>query len=736
MSTAVKVQAPKRVIRALRNYVARESAELTFKKDDFFYVLSTPHENDQWYDVSNPLTGERGLVPASYFEVMESRQERINRINRSDSNASPPNTNLSSSYSAGSSAASHFIPGADPSGRASLGIPHSVPAGSSIYGSQRIGSNGRSSQRRPSEGYAIADSMAALSLRTRTASIKHQQQHQQQHQQHQQQRNNSLSTSANSSAPMLVMVEPRGTALYGFDAANGNELTVREGDDLLIVAQSTEDWLIAKHASGNRNNGVAGLVPASYIQLRDHISGAVVSDLQTYLTRNSMRLRTAVEWDKHERDKWTSSSTNSSVSTISDVAGATGNSASGTAARTSSQAGSPSSSTYDDDRSSTPRSSIGSIPGGQGVAIQKSRTRALTTSSSTSSIADRSSFRQLHKGRQPSGSSLQHMTSENLQPFAAHDVETVNVPSFICKDGAYLFQVSLKLYSGEERNLYRSYDDFICCRNQLHDSFPRETSPLKLARFSMHSSSMLYLNDAIAERRRNEIDEYVNGLLHDMPEEVVESHIVQHLFGSRKSTILANGSSSQQQQLRQSQTHPLDRGMRHTLQPSSHPKHTPTQSSDSTLESAFTPASASSTETAVEDVHRMYARGLVTAPIAKSKSLDPKSANVDYIIPTARQLAHNSSMAGLAAKSSTVKVKVKLGNDMVALRLPSELTLDELKAKIAEKLCGGGSAHAKSRISQIMYHAPSGEAAPLSDDQDWTTALTVTNYKPVLTIVQ
>ncbi|KAJ2760477.1 hypothetical protein H4S06_001703, partial [Coemansia sp. BCRC 34490] len=129
-----------------------------------------------------------------------------------------------------------------------------------------------------------------------------------------------------------------------------------------------------------------------------------------------------------------------------------------------------------------------------------------------------------------------------------------------------------------------------------------------------------------------------------------------------------------------------------------------------------------------------------------SKSLDPKSAKASAAAAAAanaaatrKQDAHKSSMAGLGSTSATVKVKVKLGNDMVALRLPSELTLDELKARLEEKLCGGGSEGAaapQSRISQIMYHAPSGEAAPLSDDHDWTTALTVTNYKPVLTIVQ
>ncbi|KAI9504964.1 hypothetical protein BX070DRAFT_250864 [Coemansia spiralis] len=706
-STAVKVQAPKRVIRAVRNYVARESAELTFKKDDFFYVLSTPHENDQWYDVTNPLSGERGLVPSSYFEVMESRQDRINRINRSGSNASTTVASLPSSYTAGSSLAHPLVASNDSTGRALLGIPHSVPAGSAINDTQRLGSNGQSSQRRPSEGYALAEAVSGLSLRTRATSI------QQQHHSHHQ-RQPSLPANSQPSAPMLVIVEPRGTALYGFDAANGNELTVHEGEDLLIVAQSTDDWLIAKSVNGS--SGIAGLVPASYIQLRDHISGAVVSDLQTYLTRYHMRLRTATEWDRHQREKWASHSTSSSVSTISDIAGRAANITSSSAIRPISRTHSPASSTYEDDRSTSPRSSIGSIPGGYGVTIQKSRTRALTTSSSTSSIAERSSFRQLHKGRQPSGSSFQNTSSDNFEPFYADEFYTVRVPSFICKDGAYLFQILLKLRSGEERNLYRSYEDFISCRNQLRDSFPKETSPLKLARFSMHNSSMLYLNDAIAERRRNEIEEYVNGLLHDMPEEVVESQIVQRLFGSRTSAMTDNPSHQlpQQQHLPQHQHQQVpDRNVQRTPQPTLRSKHTPTQSTDSTSETAFTPASASKNGVIGSERHKTESAGI-----------------------THRQLAHKSSMAGLSANGSTVKVKVKLGNDMVALRLPFELTLSELKARIASKLGNDESDKLLSSISQIMYHAPSGEAALLSNDQDWSTALTVTNYKPVLTIVQ
>ncbi|KAJ1873818.1 bud emergence protein 1, partial [Coemansia sp. S17] len=351
--------------------------------------------------------------------------------------------------------------------------------------------------------------MMGSALRTRTSSI------QQQHHYHQRQ----LSQHASSfdAAPMLPsIVEPRAVALYDFDAANSNELTLREGDDVVVVAQSTDDWVIAKPLM---RGGPPGLVPASYIQMRDNSSGAPIADLRAYLSRSNMRLRTATEWERKLQELRVSRSTASSASANSDVTTAT--------TAHIDRTGSPVSS-HDGDRSPTPRSSVGSTLPALGLALKKTRARALTSSSSTSSIADRSSFRQPSKGRQPSGGSSQLQTSENFPPFHIDEVASVSVPTFICKDGAYLFQISLQFRSGDERNLYRGYDDFIYCRNQLHDLFPKETSPLKLARFSMHSSSMVYLNDVIAERRRSDIDEYVNGLL-GMPDEVMNCAVVQRL---------------------------------------------------------------------------------------------------------------------------------------------------------------------------------------------------------------
>ncbi|KAJ2161906.1 bud emergence protein 1 [Coemansia sp. RSA 552] len=680
-STAVKLQAPKRVIRATQGYTAHESVELSFKKEDFFYVLSTPHEYDEWYEVTNPLSGERGMVPAAFFEVLESRQDRINRINRSASNASATGAPL-------------------PGSAGQLGIPRSVPANTALYGMQTPETG---SLRRPSGGNAAGPLPEAMTLRARTTSIQHQ--HYAQHQRRPSQPFGGLGSAAGATAGAAPStIELHGTALYGFNAANNNELTVIEGDELLVVAQSTGDWLIARPTVGGAR---AGLVPAAYIEVRDHLTGALVDDLPAFLARHQLRLRTALEWERHQRDIWAARSTHSSASVRSDLSAA--------AAAHYGRTTSPAYSAYDEDQAATPRSSIG-------ASMQPSRGRALTTSSSTSSIAERSSYRQPHKSRQVSGSSLQHIVGENYPRFRADEVDSVSVPSFICKDGAYLFQVSLRFTSGDQRNIYRGYDDVICCRNQLNESFPRETSPLKLARLSMHSSSMLYLNDAIAERRRNEINEYLGGLI-GMPAEVIECSIVQKLFGSRADSSLIH-------------QHSPDRNTRQALQVSCHAKHTPSLSAASTADSTSTPASASSTDTAVDGHHCIVdAAPYASMQNPKTLSCDSKvTARADY--QAQQRLAHKSSAAALGGQGAMVKVKVKLGSDMVALRLPSELTLSELKSRIAAKLGNGSAADPTSSISQIIYTAPSGESASLSDDRDWENALLATNYKPVLTIVQ
>ncbi|KAI8319837.1 hypothetical protein GQ54DRAFT_242947, partial [Martensiomyces pterosporus] len=188
-----KLSAPKRIIRSVCSYSARTNKELSFDKGEFFHVVD--HEDDpRWYDACNPLTGKRGLVPVSHFEIMESRQERIRRIQRSSSSRK-----LS---------------------QQGLGFP---------------------------------------------------------------------------STPQPSAMQLYGTVLYDFEAENSDETTVRADEPVLVVAQSTADWFVVKPAM---RAAAPGLVPVSYIRLRDHVTGGPVDDLQAYLSRYHVRLPSVAEWKK------------------------------------------------------------------------------------------------------------------------------------------------------------------------------------------------------------------------------------------------------------------------------------------------------------------------------------------------------------------------------------------------------------------------------------------------------
>ncbi|KAL5527521.1 hypothetical protein ACEPAG_6322 [Sanghuangporus baumii] len=60
---------PKKVIRALDDHRPQAPHELSFQKGDFFYVTNEIDQGPGWYEANNPMTGARGLVPKSKFEV-------------------------------------------------------------------------------------------------------------------------------------------------------------------------------------------------------------------------------------------------------------------------------------------------------------------------------------------------------------------------------------------------------------------------------------------------------------------------------------------------------------------------------------------------------------------------------------------------------------------------------------------------------------------------------------------
>lgn len=66
-----------------------------------------------------------------------------------------------------------------------------------------------------------------------------------------------------------------GIVLYDFQAERPDELDAKSGEAIIVVAQSNPEWFVAKPIG---RLGGPGLIPVSYVQLRDSISNEPVAD--------------------------------------------------------------------------------------------------------------------------------------------------------------------------------------------------------------------------------------------------------------------------------------------------------------------------------------------------------------------------------------------------------------------------------------------------------------------------
>ncbi|KAJ1679823.1 bud emergence protein 1 [Spiromyces aspiralis] len=525
---------PKKIIRALRDHTASMPGHLSFEAGDFFYVVEEDLSK-QLYHVSNPLANTKGLVPMEIFEVLDRREDRIRRSNNR-----------------------------------------------SISSSDKRSSRGSSVLRRPSVSKIIVDTPGASPTPSTTSSTF-------------QPRPRQMSALVNNSGIGRVrrdshshLCQVHGMVLYDFHGETEDELSVSKDEPIMVVAQSNEEWFLVKPMV--RVAG-PGLVPVSFVELRDHITGKPVPDLGELYNRYGITLPTVSEW-KREMLAWgkvrCSALLNvSPTSASSSCAGPTsakeantlptpnsmtsvscneGNRASALVASSISGAATATTSplaassvyqgpTADTVAFPTAPPSASAIPQASSLLATsrplhrrtpshstahislvpptlKQRGRAHTTSSTTSSIADRSSIRLCPKSRHGSMASINRSPNEQLPPFAPGDVAKAEVSDVICKDGAYLYKLAITFTDNSERNIYRSYEDFCQSQADLIDLVKRVNSGTEyLKDMPRLSPPQSYVNDSICARRQSELHNYVQYLI-EQSEAIVCCPPVQHLFGS------------------------------------------------------------------------------------------------------------------------------------------------------------------------------------------------------------
>jgi bud emergence protein 1 len=73
-----------------------------------------------------------------------------------------------------------------------------------------------------------------------------------------------------------------GIVLYDFDAERPDELEAKAGEAIIVIAQSNPEWFVAKPIG---RLGGPGLIPVSFVEIRDMTTGQAVPDAREAVKR-------------------------------------------------------------------------------------------------------------------------------------------------------------------------------------------------------------------------------------------------------------------------------------------------------------------------------------------------------------------------------------------------------------------------------------------------------------------
>lgn len=124
----------RQVIRALYDYEAQSTQELSFSRGDFFHVIGRENDPD-WYEACNPaLPDARGLVPVAFFQALG----KTERDSQQSDGGRAPTSNKSADHDSGYGEASSVqsATAAQSQARTSQRTSKSVgaKAGTKVYG--------------------------------------------------------------------------------------------------------------------------------------------------------------------------------------------------------------------------------------------------------------------------------------------------------------------------------------------------------------------------------------------------------------------------------------------------------------------------------------------------------------------------------------------------------------------------------------------------------------------------
>ncbi|KAH8839117.1 hypothetical protein MCOR27_011753 [Pyricularia oryzae] len=555
--SAVAIVPPKKVIRALYDYEAQSTQELSFSRGDFFHVIGRENDTD-WYEACNPaLPDARGLVPVAFFQA----------LGRTERDSAQSDTSVT---------------------RTSAPVPSKNPDHDSGY----------------AETSAPVPSTPGFSNRD--------------------------SKSGKSGAMVY------GIVMYDFQAERADELQAQAGEAIIVIAQSNPEWFVAKPIG---RLGGPGLIPVSFIEIRDMASNTPVPDPEGAVRRAG--IPRVEEWKKMAAEYKNSSITLGKF----EVGGA------------------PQQQAIEQgmDRMSLQPTDSRSSQGQLNGKLQQQQ-------QPQPQPQQQQQQQQQQQPQQPGYNSQRNTQQQAMQPQNAYPTPKpstqlyapvqASIPRYCFAEEKYWFVIEAILEDGRKYELSRYYEDFYDFQIALLTEFPAEAGNTGTQKRTLPymPGPVNYVTDAITEGRLHNLDAYVKNLL-AQPTYISRCNLVKQFFAPREGDyeMDANGEEDEYRMSGGSQQSSPDSPNGGISQ----------QSSRNNLSSGGYNNN---------NLAPSQQRGLSAQPpmMRQASSLSqPSQASLSPGIPQA---------------GAFMKVKLSYNGDLIAIRVPSDIQFRELFDKITERL--------------------------------------------------
>ncbi|OJD10736.1 hypothetical protein ACJ73_09712, partial [Blastomyces percursus] len=465
-----------------------------------------------------------------------------------------------------------------------------------------------------------------------------------------------------------------GIVQYDFTAERPDELDAKAGEAIIVIAQSNPEWFVAKPIG---RLGGPGLIPVSFIEIRDMTTGKAVADPHDAVRRAGVPR--VEEWKK-----MTAEYKNSSITLGKFEGGAQG--------------------------------AVAAVSGDMSRMTMNGNDPYQQQSHNSGVYSSNQQQYQNPPYRQSAQQSPQQ--SQNFSPPALAPVSAC-IPRFDTDHDKHWFVIRAKMEDGRYWELSRYYHDFYDFQIALLREFEEEAGNRGKPRtLPFMPGPVTHVTEKISSGRRQNLDEYIKKLL-SMPPHISRCQLVRQLFAPRPGDVeifptasddyrLSGGSqqSSGHDPSRPESPHSSSRGHMNT---GSYPHSSMGPPASSQRQAQGHSHHQGRTPSQSQSNGNGNGNGNGSVSLSRAE-LQSQMMNRQ---PSAMTQTSSSSATGAGA----IKIKVFFQDDLIAIRVPSDINYAQLREKLKDRLKLG------DEIMLQYKDEPSNGFAELLSDHDLDTAL-------------